>query len=371
MEENKIHNETNQIQEPPKVADENYIMLMAGMLEIDPNREEVRNLVTKALTKAQVSLELAALKQTINESNKKKLSSEQLTKISSMVTREQSSAARSLQNDIDSYYSSVARYLKDADSYLKAMTEKRIELEHYLNRPVDLSSEVSKIVDDGFYSVAAVYENYIRFATQPVTLVENNPAAGIKRSVFLGTFFVTYHPNTGVIKVTGKESNIETQGHIHPHIGSGGSVCWGTAAEAVAVAMRDLRPSVAFKALQVILNNYNGSSPYRTIERFMERSNNVTNSTATVDTYVNVGYITWGEHDDRSRLREVSLMDYERNHSVEEEENEDGDMIEYNVRSVEVYRHGSDESTYYARTTGGEYINVDTLTYTFEFFEND
>jgi hypothetical protein len=250
------------------MADKPYIILMAGLVGLDPTIKEVVELEENKYTKGELSLKLVAIKDEVTKS--KKLSKDQVDRLKAMVDIRNSHKYRVLTSKQDECVNNANHYAREMENYLVQAAKAREELNIILNIKPDLTEEIEKILASGFYEISAIYSDYVRFVTLPVTLVENNPAAGVKRSVFLGKFYVTYKPNINEIKVTPfSDSNIKSSSYYHPHVSSSGSVCWGTASELYSSSLSKYEPSKALTALQVILCNYNGNSPYRDIGYFM------------------------------------------------------------------------------------------------------
>ncbi len=137
----------------------------------------------------------------------------------------------------------------------------------------DVSIEVDKILAGGFYSLAR-HKTYtcpnklLWFTTRDITLTHKNPSAGIDWEVPMGNYYVTVNMETYDVRVKPCNNNLKYSEYYHPHVSEGGRVCWGNAAEVMAQALSDMKPSVALTALQIILTTYNDESPYATLADF-------------------------------------------------------------------------------------------------------
>lgn len=143
---------------------------------------------------------------------------------------------------------------------------------------IDLTDEVLKITQDGWYTFDSGRSRTINSNAEHYTLVFNTPRvnlafynkqAGVEMNVDMGRFRVHYTPQRNRIQVFKYQDNLEVRdGYYHPHVSTDNSVCWGNAGNQYVTACREFKPSIAFNALRVILQTYNDESPYRDITEF-------------------------------------------------------------------------------------------------------
>jgi len=183
----------------------------------------------------------------------------------------------SAKQNIESGSRQIRDYSRAIDQQLESMARSRMQMDRISgNGSVDLWPEVEKILADGWYRLQinedpmnAGASTSINFLTPRVELTHVNAAAGIREVCDMGTYLVKWFPLANQIQVHPHEGNI-TLGDttIHPHMRAQ-NVCWGNAVDTMTRAMANRQPLEAFKALRVIFQTYNPSSPYRALNDFI------------------------------------------------------------------------------------------------------
>jgi hypothetical protein len=207
---------------------------------------------------------------------------EDTTLFEQMVSLRKSPAYEREKSQLASKLSQAKNYFDAAQSELISAGEIRAKLMQLEGTPsISLTEEIKKCIADGWYKYDPTLTKEwnrantqgIVFTTATVTTKYYNKKAGIEMDVNLGRFKVVYQPARNSIKVLPFEDNVHSSGHIHPHIGSGGSVCWGNAEDTYVHCMDHCQPSKAFLALRVILTTYNSDSPYVDLHEFAVQRN--------------------------------------------------------------------------------------------------
>lgn len=141
----------------------------------------------------------------------------------------------------------------------------------------DFIKAINDILTGGWFKLSSV--NYtsgiIKMYTPDVYLNYRNATAGIDKTLNMGSYFVSIYKQENKVRVAPRTDNILVDGYFHPHINGSGQVCWGTAEEIYQTAMKSDKAYVQlFDALKIILQNYNGDSPYANFEEFLVKSPN-------------------------------------------------------------------------------------------------
>ncbi len=185
---------------------------------------------------------------------------------------------RTHEDRIKSAVSQAMSYHREMQSYLTQAMEAREKLDVLTrSQGKDITPEILEICKDGFFKYnperTKAYNTMNRdkavcFVTPRVYMRFFKPAAGIDMNVDMGSFEVQYVPSQAVIKVMKHEDNLVHGSTYHSHVNSNGTVCWGNAADTYQKSMLERTPSKVFPALRTILQNYNETSPYVTIDNY-------------------------------------------------------------------------------------------------------
>lgn len=212
--------------------------------------------------------------QQVQASNK--LTDEERKKLREIHTVDNSREYKNMQELLDNSKRELSRLYGRVDSIVQDIHDRNRKLrDMVVHSEYDVSIEVDKILAGGFYSLAR-HKTYtcpnklLWFTTRDITLTHKNHSAGIDLEVPMGNYYVSVNMETYDVRVEPCNNNLEYSGYYHPHVNEGGRVCWGNAAEVMAQALADMKPSVALTALQIILTTYNDESPYASLRDFEE-----------------------------------------------------------------------------------------------------
>lgn len=212
--------------------------------------------------------------QQVQASNK--LTDEERRKLREIHTIDNSREYKYLEELLDNSKRELNRLYERIDSAVQDIHDRKRNLRNMVvHSEYDVSIEVDKILEGGFYSLArnktyTCPNKLLWFTTKDITLTHKNPSAGIDLEVPMGNYYVTVNMETYDVRVKPCNNNLQYSGYYHPHVNESGRVCWGNAAEVMAQALEDMKPSVALTALQIILTTYNDESPYALLRDFEE-----------------------------------------------------------------------------------------------------
>lgn len=205
-----------------------------------------------------------------------KLTDEERKKLREIHTIDNSREYKHLEELLDNSKRELNRLYERIDYAMRDIHDRKRNLRNMVvHNEYDVSIEVDKILEGGFYSLAR-HKTYtcpnklLWFTTRDITLTHKNHSAGIDMEVPMGNYYVSVNMETYDIRVKLCNNNLQYSGYYHPHVSEGGRVCWGNAAEVMAQSLADMKPSVALTALQIILTNYNDESPYASLRDFEE-----------------------------------------------------------------------------------------------------
>lgn len=92
-------------------------------------------------------------------------------------------------------------------------------------------------------------------------------------SIDCGPYLLVVQGDTGRLNLSvhpDDDAECSHLGHVHPHIGEEGDICWGSAARDASDALREWQIYYPFMLLHQILSEYNHQSPFCTIEDWTE-----------------------------------------------------------------------------------------------------
>jgi hypothetical protein len=146
--------------------------------------------------------------------------------------------------------------------------EKRLRKLTAISKP-DLKEarQSIEILKDRFGDTVKIYSDVITYITEPIVL----------EGAELGRFSLRFTLDVLSSAIVDRISNVQAmaldpnvkQGHSHPHIDSGGRVCFGDAQNALAMAAVSLDIAAYFEILEAVLSTYNPESPYVGIEEWI------------------------------------------------------------------------------------------------------
>lgn len=181
---------------------------------------------------------------------------------------------RRLEDDIASYYRSMADYSKKRDE----LEERLRQLEDAPTTEHWVFTEARKIVADGKWKLYTIEGESLKFVSRERIICRYyNPAAGIDKSVDMG-YFKLIIGRTGKMSCYGVHDTInhgssDWQRCEHPHVNRG-SICWGNMGTRVSDnrAKRDLLSNV--RLLDQLLITYSADNPYVKFGTFQRNKNN-------------------------------------------------------------------------------------------------
>jgi hypothetical protein len=138
-------------------------------------------------------------------------------------------------------------------------------------KPTTLGGQIGEILRENFWRFQSLKENTLGLVTQSdVILSYRNAAKGINLRANMGTYVVKIDLERNQITVRRHKGGISVSGYCHPHIGSGGNVCWGSAYGTVDQLLPKGKIADVLRLLSAVLTNYNDGNPYIHLEQFVE-----------------------------------------------------------------------------------------------------
>lgn len=341
---------TNEV--APAFQAQRYIHILASGLGVDVSSipEDVLKQALAEGTPAGVNKIIVGWNMAKNTEPVQVLSPEDEALMRSLGSHENTSHIQQLKRDMESHLASAAARARDVQSYLVSAADKRAQIEIALGRGNDtaLLAGVKEIIAKGWYKYdavetkrindahmrnGAVIRQGVTLSTPMVTLTHRNSTAGVDLVVPLGPYWVDIQPGRNNIIVRPKGSAVVSGGNCHPHISSGGDVCWGNAHDAYARGMDKRDYASVLMALQHVLTMYNDESPYESLSSFARRVNP---QLLTQDSE----YQRYGDRCIYYRGDELPELAPEEivNDWVEGDEDDRGETCEYDMAKVKVYR---------------------------------
>lgn len=171
-----------------------------------------------------------------------------------------------IMNDIAGMNGRVQGFVRDA-----VTANKELELlESSAAHKRLLGDEIKDVLADGFYT----FERYdkdnkcVYLITEPIVLKHKTQHVDLK--VPMGQYQVGIETTTSAIWVNRYKNNLNEGGCPHPHVDSGGDVCFGNMYDEIARLQIDQKYGRMLQILRGILTTYNPDSPYRSLARFNE-----------------------------------------------------------------------------------------------------
>lgn len=177
--------------------------------------------------------------------------------------------------DVRSAESNLQRSIEGYRSCLGSYADARTKLHSFEGgESYSFGSQITELLSENFwtYHDFDAGENVIKFLTPEIVLTEINPAAGLDLRVNLGRFVGNLGLYDFAVWIGGFERNINVNGYIHPHVASGGDICWGNITDAFtrATRARDIKKIMQLAASLLI--SYSAEAPYRSLIAFAEQS---------------------------------------------------------------------------------------------------
>lgn len=261
-----------------------------------------------------------------------------------------------IRQDVDTYHNRIRDNLRAMQPWIDKLNALDVKTE------MDLYPMVEQVIADGWYKFNAADtidklkrgSRVFMFETPDVVLGFFNRKAGISKSLNMGRFSVEWRIAENCIIVGMLERNVEVSNHIHPHVASSGSVCWGNAAQVYSQGMMYKDPVEAMRALRVILTTYNAESPYVSIESFEEQFKQDQQSSRETE-FIPLTKHYWIHPD-------YMPESWAKEHEIDEGEDDNGETV-YQMRVFGKFYVDTGErvigNVVYVRTRNGRNFSVD------------
>ena len=176
-------------------------------------------------------------------------------------------------SDLDHYQNEVRnyeRYVENSEAELRMIA--RRNLKRVTNETQNTEEVKSAINLATFFKRnpnQTQVNDYLCLITAPVVLTYKKPNAGIDITVRLGEFKVKLYQSLEV-KVIAHTNNIITGDHYHPHVSSGGAICFGNKQAEYEQAKDNCDVGKVLHLVRLVLTEYCDEVPYLSIQRFHE-----------------------------------------------------------------------------------------------------
>lgn len=184
---------------------------------------------------------------------------------------------QSLKSNIEQRINQINRWQRDIYNYSQACEQDRIKMDMLLGKPSNgMLDAVKEITKDNWYmfdskgtkefnETKSEELQRLFFVTPEVYLKWVNSDLNKTFHIPMGQFSVQLRMSDFAVYVKPLDPDRKSVGgYYHPHVGTGGDVCWGNGANAVSQALKDYNPAPIFATLRIILTTYNDESPYIT-----------------------------------------------------------------------------------------------------------
>lgn len=174
----------------------------------------------------------------------------------------------------ESYRINMQRASERYSSYMNALRSAReckIRIDSFEGKGADLKGQVEQVIRVGFWELRSVDPACISFITkQPIVLTYKNTAQSIDITYEVGRICIVYYPQDGYcgVNISHSEGVRYFNGHIHPHVGGDGDICFGTAGDMATRAMAECNLVRLCAIVQQTLTEYNPDSPYVALQDF-------------------------------------------------------------------------------------------------------
>lgn len=253
-----------------------YVKLMANNIGLDFNSAEVQATIeqAKTMTFQEVNKAMFALAKAGKIKQPKELTTGEIGSLTILGRSRIDEMVASAEAKKTEHLNNVEVYSKRCNDELAKVAKCTMDLIALKGGAgVDFVKQVMEVVQNPFYELHKVTNEFIEFTTKNVILRWEKKAAAVKYEIDLGQFLVRIYPTRGDANVFPFKDNIRARGNYpHPHIQSmEGRMCWGNAIDSIRKMATDFDIRPAMQAIEAFLHTYNEGSAYSDIYRFYER----------------------------------------------------------------------------------------------------
>ena len=181
-----------------------------------------------------------------------------------------------LQRDYDSLVRSASTSFDAGTQYLVRAAETKRKMDTFERRESPVPAQLTEVLGENFWDFHQLTGNFIELVTKNDTILTyKNPSAGIDLRVNMGKFLVSIDLTTFSLKVIRYTDNVYLNGYYHPHVNTGGGVCWGSAAITVTEKLPRGEIKDVLMLLASVLTNYNNDNPYVALNSFKAEAERV------------------------------------------------------------------------------------------------
>lgn len=167
--------------------------------------------------------------------------------------------------------------LRDYNLEHDALTERLEQAQANAGTQGIVEREIEKVLATGDWKFWKTAENKVYIYQAQDTIVRHyNAAAGVDQTVNFGRFALCWRLAEGRVSSHSFFRNVQYQGYIHPHVGSG--ICWGNKSAYVAEALSENRFADVARTFAELVHTYCPDNPYRTFNCFYRARKNLTNT---------------------------------------------------------------------------------------------
>lgn len=180
-----------------------------------------------------------------------------------------------LRNSRDQEIRNAHDRMNQAQGYLTNAARFESEIMALERRESTIPAQICQIVQENFWDFHQLTGSNLELVTKnDVILTHKNPAANLDLRVNFGKLKTILNLQSMALSVLQHERNIVVSGYYHPHISTGASICWGTAAGVATQKLPKGEIADVLRLLASVLTNYNDSNPYINLARFQEFAKN-------------------------------------------------------------------------------------------------
>jgi len=236
--------------------------------EIETDRNKINELFLSTINEiraaARPSVDQATLKQEILESCAE-LGEVQLERRKERLRRE-----------LEEQRESVQRRQERLNNAIAAAYETKQKIECFSGQS-NLTDEIEKISENQFWQ----FEKLVSRGDSPVLYLQTTTECVVRHredSLNFGKFRAKISLGDPCITVLPFSNNLHYNfEYYHPHVSTGGQVCWGNASSTVNENLVDGKLSNVVQLLQSLLMHYNSESPYASYETFVNSGRRLQN----------------------------------------------------------------------------------------------
>ena len=162
-----------------------------------------------------------------------------------------------------------------AATFLTSAANLHSQLSALERRESTVPGQISQIVQENFWDFHQLTGANLELVTKnDIILTQKNPAAGVDLRVNLGRVKAILNLQSMSLSVLQHERNLNVRGYYHPHVNTGGGICWGTGAGVVTQKLPKGEVAEVLRLLSSVLTNYNDGNPYVHLADFQEIAKN-------------------------------------------------------------------------------------------------